>query len=144
MRKNVFTIILIFVIIIMIVVFNCRNLQKEQLELEKFNKEFEEYNTENLNGLDITTVINKAINNNEKYEIEKDENGDYIKNDENSIKIYITMIINQKTYTMEKIYSSGIEAFIQHFGGVSFKCSDIKYHSKTGKISEMTFEATEY
>ena len=118
-------------------------MQKKQVEIQKFNKIFEEYNKENLNGLDITTVINKAIDNNEKYQITKDEEGVYIANDTNSVKIYITMIINEKTYSMERINQVGISSFIENFGTVSFKCTYIKYH-KNGRISEMTFEATEY
>ncbi len=38
----------------------------------------------------------------------------------------------------------GINSFIEYFGVVKFKCTDVKYHKSSGKISEMTFEATEY
>ena len=143
MKKILFTITLFFVIIIVICVVNYQNLQKRQAEIYKFNRVFEEYNTENLNGLDITTVINKAIDNNEKNELLKNEKNEYIANDTNSVKIYIKMIINKKTYSMETIYDAGINAFIENFGTVDFKCTDMKYH-KNGRISEMTFEATEY
>ena len=144
MKKFLFTICLFFVIIIIILVVNYNNFQKKQMEIQKFNKIFEQYNAEDLNGLDITTVINKAIDNNEKYQIAKDEKGIYIADNEKSVKIYITMIINEKTYPMEKLNALGMESFIEYFGAVSFKCTDIKYHSKNGRVSEMTFEATEY
>ena len=121
-----------------------KKIEQKKQEIAKFNLVYEEYNKDNLNGLDITTVINKAINNNEKFEIKKDKNGLYISDEENSIKIFITMIINGKTYPMEQINSLGINSFIEYFGAIKFKCTNIKYHSKTGKISEMTFEATEY
>ena len=131
MKKFLFTICLFFVIIIIILVVNYNNFQKKQMEIQKFNKIFEQYNAEDLNGLDITTVINKAIDNNEKYQIAKDEKGIYIAD-------------NEKTYPMEKLNALGMESFIEYFGAVSFKCTDIKYHSKNGRVSEMTFEATEY
>lgn len=144
MKKNIFTISLIFVIIMVVLYMNYHDLRKKQLESLKFNQMYEEYNKEDLNGLDITTVIYKAIDNNEKYEIEKDENGVYIADDSYSVKIYITLAKNEKTYTMEKINAVGMEAFIQNFGIIEFKCKEIKYHEKTGRISELTFEATDY
>ena len=144
MKKYIFTICSLFVIIIIVLFMNYSEYKKQQIETKKFNNIYEEYNKENLNGLDIITVINKAIDNNEKYEISKDEKGLYIQNDTNSIKIYISLTLNDKIYFMENIHAVGTEAFIQNFGIVEFKCTDIKYHSKTGRVSEMTFEATEY
>ena len=54
------------------------------------------------------------------------------------------MIINETTYRMERINSLGMNSFVAYFGQVSFKCTDVKYHEKTGRISSMTFEAKEY
>ena len=93
--------------------------------------------------LDITTVINKAIDNNEKYNVKKDKNGIYIE-DKNSIKIEVKMIINNKTYSMENIRKIGMESFTEFFGEVGFKCIDIEYHKQNGKVSKMIFESTEY
>lgn len=144
MRKTLIIISAIFIIIMSILFVNLKTVQKSNLEIKKFNLTYELYNKEDLCGIDITTIINKAIDNNEKYEIEKDLNGIYIADDEYSIKIYITMIINQKTYPMEKIKEIGIQTFTEFFGEVKFKCTDIKYHEKTGRISEMVFESVEY
>lgn len=143
MKKNVFTICLIFVIIMVILLMNYEENRKKQLETQKINNIYEAYNKEKLYGLDIITVINKAIDNNEKYEISKDSNGLYIADDLYSIKINIVLKANEKTYPMEKINAVGIEAFVQNFGIIEFKCSDVKYHKKTGRISEITFEAIE-
>ena len=73
----------------------------------------------------------------------KDEKGLYISDDNNSIKIYVHMLINETTYPMEKLNETGLEEFTRYFGEVQFKCTDVKYHKTTGKIAEMTFEATE-
>ena len=123
---------------------NLKQVQRQNRELQKFNSEYEFYKREDLCGVDITTVINKAIDNNEKYEVEKDENGYYIPNEENSIKIHIKLINNEKTYEMERIKEIGLESFVEFFGEVDFKCTDIEYHKKSGKISKMTFESLEY
>ena len=144
MKKSYAIICLILISLVCFIFVNFKKIEQKKQEIAKFNLIYEEYNKDNLNGLDITTVINKAVNNNEKYEIPKDKDGLYISDDENSIKIYITMIINGKTYPMEQINSLGISSFIEYFGNINFKCTNIKYHSKTGKISEMVFEATEY
>jgi hypothetical protein len=120
-----------------------KNLQKQKLEITKFNLNYEEYNKDNLNGLDITSLINRATSHNEKNFVEKDENGLYNLDNEDCIEIYVKMIINNTTYRMERINNLGINSFTEYFGEVSFKCIDVKYH-KNGKISSMTFEAKEY
>ncbi len=144
MKKSLLIILSIVLILLVIIGINIKRAESERRQIASFNSTYEQYNKEGLNGLDITTVINKAINNNENFEIEKDEEGLYINDGQNSIQIYITMIINEKTYPMEKINALGMENFVQHFGIIDFKCTEIKYHEKTGKVATMTFEATEY
>ncbi len=143
--KKILIIIIFFMIIISIFfVVNYKNYQLKQKQVSEFNSDYEYYKKDDLNGLDITTLINKAISNNEKFAVPKDENGLYILDDENSIEIYITMIINNTTYRMEKINQLDINAFIRYFGEIGFKCTDVQYHKKSGKIASMTFEAKEY
>lgn len=144
MKKTLLIICILFLIIMLILFANLKQVQRQNRELQKFNSEYEFYNREGLCGVDITTVINKAVDNNEKYEVEKDENGYYIPNEENSIKIHIKLINNEKTYEMERIKEIGLESFVEFFGEVDFKCTDIEYHEKSGKISKMTFESLEY
>lgn len=144
MKKTIAIVLIILCVISIFAYFYIKNVQMEKREVAKFNTEYEYYNDENLNGLDITTLINKATSNNEKYEIEKDENGLYILDDEYSIEIYITMIINETTYKMERISQLGTNAFVEYFGAVSFKCTNVEYHESTGRVASMTFEATEY
>ena len=143
MKKMILIILSIFLAIIVGIYMNYKEAMISQNEAQKFNLDFEFYNKKELLGTDITTIINKAVDNNEKYNVPKDENGLYIPNHENSIKIYVHMIINETTYPMEALNKTGLKEFTRYFGEVKFKCSDVKYHSKTGKISEMTFEAIE-
>ena len=144
MKKILALILLIVLVVVGIFAINYKNLQKKKEEVRNFNLIYENYNKDNLNGLDITTLINKAISNNEKYMVPKDEEGLYILDDENSIEIYVTMIINETTYKLERINTLGMNSFVAYFGQVRFKCTDIQYHKKTGKIASMTFEAKEY
>ncbi len=144
MKKILAVILIVMIIVVTFFVLNYKNLQTKKQEINNFNLVYENYNKDNLNGLDITTLINKATSNNEKYSIPKDEQGLYVLDDEYSIEIYVTMIINETTYRMERIDSLGINSFVAYFGQVSFKCTDIQYHQKTGRIASMTFEAKEY
>lgn len=143
MKKTVFVILLIFLMIIVCIYMNYKDMLINENEAKKFNSEYEFYNKESILGTDITTLINKAIDNNEKYKIEKDQNGIYIADEKYSIKIYVYMIINKTTYPMEQLIATGLSDFTRYFGEVEFKCTDVKYHKSTGRIAEMTFAATE-
>lgn len=108
--------------------------------IKEENSEYEYYLGKTLYGTDVATLINKAVNQNENNKIEKDEKGYYTENSDNSLKIDIKMITIDKTYPMEEIYNNDITKFVQNFGLIEFKCANIEYHEKTGKISKITFE----
>lgn len=144
MKKSLVLVIIILVAISAFFAIKYKEHEINQIDLNNFNLLYEKYNKDNLNGLDITTVMNQATSNNEKYGIEKDNNGLYILDDEYSVEIYITMIINNTTYKMETFNQSRMSEFIRYFGEVGFKCTEITYHQKTGRVASMTFEATEY
>lgn len=112
--------------------------------IKKENSEYEYYLNKEIYGTEVTTIINKAINQNENNRVQKDENNYYIENDENSIKIEIKMITTGKTYPMEEIYNNDITRFVQNFNLVKFKCTVLEYHKKTGKIRKIIFEQIEY
>ncbi len=144
MKKTFMVLLLAFCIVVLIIVVNFNSYQKNMRQVLNFNKQYEEYNKEEVPGVDITTLINKAISNNEKYQISKDENGLYVDDGKYSIKIYITMIINGKTYPMESINKLGMESFTNYFGVINFKCTNITYHEETSRIATMTFESVQY
>ena len=49
---------------------------------------------------------------------------------------------NDKTYNMIRIFNGGISTFTQYYGNIKFKCTNIDYHKKTGRIKYMLFEQT--
>lgn len=107
---------------------------------KKANLEFENYLYKDIYGTDVVTVINRAIDNNNKNEIEKNDKGIYINNNENSVNIEIKMIDNDTIYQMETIYNGGIENFVKYYSNIKFKCTDIKYHQKTQRVQYLLFE----
>lgn len=133
------------IILVAILLFSYKIIQYEnnQTDVIKFNKPFLDFNRNNLYGTDITTVMNKAIDNNEKNKIKKDESGLYIPDEIFSTKIYIILEKEGSTYPMENFYKVGIQKFTQYFGELNFECTKVNYH-ENGRISEMIFQATNY
>ncbi len=144
MKNNTLWIWLLIICFLLIVALffstNIQAMKRANSDIKATNSEYEEYAEGEINGLDITTIINKAISHNENKLIEKDAEGNYVDSDDR-ILIYVTF--NKKTYRMERIYKVGIEPFIEYFGNVEFSCVDKQYHD-SGLISSMTFEAKEY
>lgn len=141
--KKILIVTLIILIVLSIIVVSFVSSQYTNLsKTKKVNQEYEFYLDKQLLGTDVTTVINKATNWNEKNQIEKDNNGFFIQNDTNSIKVEVN-IWNEdelKTYQMETIQKVGINGFIDNFNLIDFICSKIEYHSKTRMVSKIVFE----
>ena len=104
------------------------------------NEEFEIYLNKEIYGIDIASIINKAVDKNIKNGVEKDENNFFIQNDENSIEIEIYLTEGEKTYKMEQIYNQGTEQFVQFFLDAKFKSSKVEYNEKNGRIKYILFE----
>ena len=138
--KKIFIFLAIVLVIVAIVSFQYISYKNEYNIIQNENAEFEEYKDKEVYGLNVGTMINKAVDKNTKNKIEKDDNGNFIQNDSNSIEIEIYMTDNETTYKMETIYNSGTEQFVQYYGNIKFKCSKIEYHKNTGKIKYMLFE----
>ena len=72
MKKTAVLVVIILVVATVLGIVHYNNEQLRIQEILKYNLKFEEYNKKELNGLDITTVINQAVNNNERNNVEKD------------------------------------------------------------------------
>ena len=138
--KKIVIFFLIIIIIICGISYLYLNYKAEYKISKKANLEFEKYLNEEVYGIDLATVINRAIDNNEKNEVEKNNKAIYLNNNENSISIEIKMIDNDTIYQMETIYNKEIQNFINYYGKIKFKCVEIKYHNSTNKVKYMLFE----
>lgn len=150
MKRTALYILISAFIIVLVLYVNISNAIEKQRKAENFNNEYEIYLNKNLSGTDIATIINKAIENNEKKSIPKDEKGFYLNNEETTIKVELNMIsYNEKdeiiynTYQMEAVNGLGITSFLSHYNTASFKCSKIEYHKKTGQVSKIVIEQNE-
>lgn len=140
MKKILVILILLFLIIIFSIFAISINKKNSVKALKKFNSEYEQYLGKTVYGADLATLINKIMYENENNKIAKDEKNYFIANEENSIKMEIKISSTGKTYPMEEIYNKNTEEFVKYFDVETFKCVEINYHKKTGKISNIIFE----
>ena len=141
MKKSIFiilTILLSIVVIICLYIYNVNKLNRVSI---RHNQQYEEYCNRKILGTDLISLINKAIDYNEKNNIEKQEGSIYyINNDTNSIQISVKFIENDKIIKMEDIAEKQTENFIKFFSTSTFICNDIKYHEQTKNVQSMYFE----
>lgn len=114
-------------------------LQIRAIKNKKENLEYETCLNKQIFGTELTTFINKAVDNNEKNKILKDGQGFYIQNDINSMEIEIKITDNDSTYKMETLYNGGMVNFVDYYNSIYFECTKIEYN-KLGKVSYLLFE----
>ena len=140
MKKIIICILSIFLIIICIVVYGVYQKNENTAQIGVDNKTYESYENKEVLGTDIISIINKATDSNKKNDIKIGEDGNYIDNGKNSIRIEIKFLELDKVITMERINNVGIEKFWSNYGALSFKCTKIEYHEKTHRVKNMYFE----
>lgn len=143
MKKTIIIMFIALILISIILAFTIRNRQLQNREIISRNSEYEYLLEKEIFGNEVATIINKAVNNNEQYNISKNEDGTYIPDKGHSIKVELNMISVEKTYQMEQIFNSGVSNFIKHFGLIKFKCTKIEYHETTKLVSKIIFEQIE-
>ena len=139
--KKIAVFFLGIVIIVVGISYMYLNFKANYNAAKRENMQFESYYNEEIYGTDLATIINKAVDSNKINEVQKDNRGKYINNENNSINIDIKMLDDNGTkYTMEKIYNGGTTTFVQYYSQIKFKCTKIEYHQKTNKVKYMLFE----
>ncbi len=139
MKKTLLFIIALFIIIISTLAMLFINVRSNNRVLQQENAEYEYYLGRDIYGTELVTLLNKAIDNNEKYKVEKDKNNLYIGNDTNSVLIKIQLENSEELYEMERIFALGTEEFINLFNNCIFRSDEVTYHSQTGKIATIVF-----
>ena len=136
--------IIIFLVIVLIIVatvgYVYLNYKATYNEAQVKNAQYESYDGKEIFGTDLATLINKAVDDNTKNKIEKEDTGLYADNGTDSIRIDVLFTDDNKIHSMEEIYNSGTDTFMQYYNQIRFKCTKIDYHSKTGRVSYMYFE----
>ena len=139
MKKYILLIILVIIAITSIgyLYISYKNNMKT---IETNNKVYENLYNKEITGTDFATIINKTIDNNEKNQVQKEENGFFIDNGKNSVIVEIKFKDSDDVFRIESIDKNGIEKFIKLYANLKFKCTKIEYHHKTQYVSYMYFE----
>ncbi len=144
MKKIIITLIILLIVVISAILYFYYQYQNNVQIMGSINKEYESFYQNQTYGTNVMSLMNKAIDNNNKNGISKNDKGYYIENDTNSIKITIKFKGEKEDeffeYSMEQIAKQGSEAFIKNFGAIEFKCTNIEYHEKTHIVKYMYFE----
>ena len=94
-----------------------------------------------ISATELGTIINKTINKNVENNVEKDENGLFIDNGNNSIIIEVKFLLGEEsTYRAELIEKRDIKNFLVAYTGVNFKCTKLEYHESTHLVKYLLFE----
>lgn len=138
--KKIAIFFLIIIIIIVGISYLYLNYKISYNRTKKDNLEYEEYYNKEIYGAELTTIINKAMDNNSYNKVEKDKKGKYIDDGKNSVNIEIKMLDNDETYNMETFYNGGMDNFVKYYNQIKFRCVKIEYHESTKKVKYMLFE----
>ena len=140
--KKFLVILIVILIILSSVVYWLVTSRNKLAKAQALNKQYEDYANIEILGTELISIINKTADINNKNEIEKDSNGYYIDNEENTIHIYIQFVYKNETRViqMEDIEKSGSENFVKMYSTASFKCTKIEHHDKTKNVKSLTFE----
>ncbi len=142
--KKIGIFLIIIIVVITCIFYIYLNYKANYNEAQFENLKYDTYYQKEIKGTELTTIINRAVDSNTNNEIEKDENGKYIENGKDSIKIDIKMIDIDQTYDMETVYAGEMDEFTKYYGNIKFKCTQVKYHTLTKKIKYMLFEQISY
>lgn len=143
MKKPFLTLLIIFILIVVSfagVMINYRNSQRQMFN---FNRDYEQCRDRILLGVDIATLINKAMDSNQRNNVEKDKKNYYIDNGCNSVRIFVQLETDGDYYPMERIFEYDLSEFVKNFNLQDYKCSKIEYHKRTRFVSKIYFDILE-
>lgn len=138
MKKTILALTLILIVIVIIITVKISDNAKKVNDISKFNEQFEAiYKDKIVYGADVLTIINKAIDNNNTYKIEKDINGYYIDDDKHCFKVELVLLMTSEDgelkevkYPMETLEKAGLDGFISSFSLTKFECTSSIYNSE--------------
>lgn len=140
MKKTIIIISIIAICIVVSITYAYSMYKSDINQVQKFNNEFSEYIDQEFYGTELATIINLAIDNNEKYKIEKDSSGKYIADDLYSVRVDVYMTDTEKTYSMETLNSGEISNLVNNYSNIKFKCTKVEYHKSNKRISYLYIE----
>lgn len=120
--------------------FSSEETKEEAEQLEAFNKQYEAYQRKLLRGTDVVSVINKVLDNNDKYGPDGYNEPNYIIEVKIEINETVGNLVAGNTYSIaEYIRMKQDKSNFDDFKRKIFDCKEIKYHSTTGRVNYISF-----
>ena len=140
MKKTIIVLICIFIAIIISLYTYYQSTQSVLQGVKKFNYQFEQYFDKEIYGADVVTIMSKAIDNNNKYDIARNEENKFIEDNKYCLKVMIKFKDVDQTFDMESIEKAGIEGFMQNFSKSTFKVIEYDYNEDSKRIGKIVIE----
>ena len=140
MKKTIIVLFCIFIAIIISLYTYYQSTQSVLQGVKKFNYQFEQYFDKEIYGADVVTIMSKAIDNNNQYNIARDEENKFVEDNKNCLKVMIRFKDVDKKFDMESIEKAGIEGFMQNFSKSTFKIIEYKYNEESKRIGKIVIE----
>ena len=140
MKKTIIVLICIFIAIIISLYTYYQSTQSALQGVKKFNYQFEQYFDKEIYGADVVTIMSKAIDNNNKYGIARNEENKFIEDNKYCLKVMIKFKDVDQTFDMESIEKAGIEGFMQNFSKSTFKVIEYDYNEDSKRIGKIVIE----
>lgn len=140
MKKTIIVLICIFIAIIISLYTYYQSTQSALQGVKKFNYQFEQYFDKEIYGADVVTIMSKAIDNNNKYDIARNEENKFIEDNKYCLKVMIKFKDVDQTFDMESIEKAGIEGFMQNFSKSTFKVIEHDYNEASKRIGKIVIE----
>ncbi len=140
MKRTIIIICVIAICIVISITYAYSMYKNDINQVQKFNNQFSKYIDQEFFGTELATIINLAIDNNEKYDIAKDTSGKYVTDDLYSVRVDVYMTDTQKTYSMETLNAGEISNLVNNYSNIKFKCTKVEYHKSNKRISYLYIE----
>lgn len=140
MRRTIIIICVIAICIVISITYAYSMYKNDVNQVQKFNNQFSKYIGQEFFGTELATIINLAIDNNEKNNIAKDTSGKYVTDELYSVRVDVYMIDTQKTYSMETLNAGEISNLVNNYSNIQFKCTKVEYHKSNKRISYLYIE----
>lgn len=120
--------------------FDTENSKELAEQLKIFNDQYEVYNRKLLRGADVVSVINKVLDNNQKYGPSEYDEPEFLMQVELEIKETVGNLQEGNTYSLEDyITMRQNTGNFTDFKRKVFDCKEIRYHRETGRVNYICF-----
>ena len=140
MKRTIIIICVIAICIVISITYAYSMYKNDVNQVQKFNNQFSKYIGQEFFGTELATIINLAIDNNEKNNIAKDTSGKYVTDELYSVRVDVYMTDTQKTYSMETLNAGEISNLVNNYSNIQFKCTKVEYHKSNKRISYLYIE----